>query len=358
MRATRPFYAVLALGLLAGAAPVAAQRAPSGIGFAPSALVPHHRLGPGTIAGLGPELTLGVSPRLSVVGSLQEYRNVEADGRVYDLTTPTIEARASLIGHRSDLALLVGATAMRFEFEDRAPDVLIPALGAGLAVRMQLMGPIHGQLSARNWVSYVREGETGTVLREPGVAHSPDLRVGLSVLLRARQKSPAGHDLPIAHASDFRPVEAGSLTPEPERTTHGRDHTHSASGAALDPVTGLPLDGVEPAWSTRHMGSLYFDLGSDQIADSYRDMIEEIALLLRSDLRARVQLLGYTDRSGTPAVNLGLSESRGTAIRERLVRLYEIPAERIEVVAFGADHTARDEASARRVDVVVKEPAR
>jgi outer membrane protein OmpA-like peptidoglycan-associated protein len=356
MLSYRTIPVMLAMACSIGASPVMAQRAPSGIGFAPSALVPHHRLGPGTIAGLGAELTIGISPRVALVGSTQFYREIEADGRTYNLRTPTVEMRASLLGSGSDLALLLGASALDFQYTDNS-SVLIPAVGAGLAIRMPVVGPIHAQFSARNWFSYVREGETGTMVRDAGIAYSPDFRVGLSVLLRARQKTLGGTDVPLAHAQDFRPIEASSVAREPERSTGGRDHVHSSSGAALDPVTGLPL-GESPAMNSRQYGTLYFALGSFEINPTYRDMIEGLAAYLLANPESRIELLGYADPSGSPAFNLGLAESRANMLRERLVRLYRIPAERIVVISMGIDQTARTAAAARRVDIVAKEPGR
>ncbi len=79
---------------------------------------------------------------------------------------------------------------------------------------------------------------------------------------------------------------------------------------------------------------LLFRLGSARLDVSGRARLQEIATNLKSEAAYRIVLNGHTDRVGTDAFNLKLSESRAQSVKAALAEAGLDP-KRIDVFAFG-----------------------
>lgn len=369
----------LALPILPGAA--SAQRAPAGGSAVLSALHPSNELGSGTLTGAGAELKLGLSSRVTLGLSNIWYLNASTeipDARVYDLMVPSLNVRASMIGDDSDLALLMSAAAYRYSLDASggAPSesLTIPALGVGAGVRIRLAGPLYLEFEGRDWISYVRPGELGSMRGETRTfSHTPDLRISLSALLKKREPVLATFDdLPLSYARSFRPVDATAVIRPPISETKGRDHVHVDRGEIAplpqQPVPATPVvTPVQPmtkaveaphtVYDERRLGTIYFELGSHEVATSYRQLLGDVATFLAQNPEARLSIRGYTDPSGSIQSNLSLAERRGTTVQELLVRLYDVDGGRLDVISRGIDYRAEKAATARRAELWALLPA-
>ncbi|MGK7868118.1 OmpA family protein [Falsiroseomonas sp. E2-1-a20] len=103
-----------------------------------------------------------------------------------------------------------------------------------------------------------------------------------------------------------------------------------------------------------------FPSGSADLTPGAEAVLLPLGRALSSpDLSAdRFRIEGHTDRIGSRDMNQALSERRAEAVRDFLVRRYQVDAARIEVVGWGEDDplipTADEVAAAanRRVQVL------
>lgn len=364
-----------------------AQNISFGGGATLSALHPATNLGAGSIAGAGVKAELGLSSRISIGLSSTWYLDAATEspmtdhGRVYDLFIPALHFRASLIGENTNLAALLDVAALRYQLEAHGGDVArrttVPALGAGLGLRVHLLGPMYLDIEGRDWITYVKPNYLGSApggMRE--IAHSPDLRVSLSFLLRKQEPTLASfQDLPLSYIRDFRPINASDIRTRPSPVN---DHTHGEYGAEnpiqesqnnftetqADSSTSPSADKGSVAilpktashWLEHKLGTIYFALGSHEVDTKYRSLLADVANYLKSQPDVRLALHGYTDSSGSIRLNLSLAERRGTTVQELLTRLYGVEASRIEVISKGIDFTASQANHARRVDLIALIP--
>ena len=106
---------------------------------------------------------------------------------------------------------------------------------------------------------------------------------------------------------------------------------------------------------------VFFDLGRAELTSEARRVVAEAAESYRQTGRARVDVTGYTDTSGSPARNQRLSEQRAQAVEVELVQ-QGVPASSITVSGRGqndllvptADGVRQPEN--RRVEIVVTQP--
>ena len=80
----------------------------------------------------------------------------------------------------------------------------------------------------------------------------------------------------------------------------------------------------------------------------------EIADYLKENPQMEISIYGYCSKTGTEEYNLHLSQRRADAIKHRLMQA-GVAEERFgEVVGKGIDHSAPDNKSARRVEIIVE----
>ncbi|HEX7123646.1 MAG TPA: OmpA family protein [Gemmatimonadaceae bacterium] len=372
--------ALLCVAASAGAAH--AQRAPSGLIVGSSALLPSQRFTVDALTGANASLSLGVSSRVSLLAGASYYRSAEtSSGRSLDLLAPSVLLRATVAGDRNDLALIGGAGLLRFDLGAEASGVPgaevknVPSLAAGASVRLHLAGPFGVEIGAVDWMSMTRAGELDTPSGSRALSHNPEIRISLTALFRKSEPTTASFaDLPVSYSSDFRPVDAATLTRSPTREASGRDHLHVDQGTAVDlrVVDTAQLNGkaapgslslVAPAepsdrWVEQKLGAIYFESGSSVVATSYRTLLGDVAKYLAQNAEARLELHGYTDPHGSAQMNLSLAERRGTTVEELLVRLFGVAPDRVRVTSYGIDYRAKSDAIARRVDIAARLPVK
>jgi OOP family OmpA-OmpF porin len=82
---------------------------------------------------------------------------------------------------------------------------------------------------------------------------------------------------------------------------------------------------------------VYFDTGSSKLNAAALQAVNAAATGFPKEGTWRYQLVGHTDRQGSPAANLKLSKARAEAVRKALVAA-GVSADRIDVNATGEEH--------------------
>lgn len=103
---------------------------------------------------------------------------------------------------------------------------------------------------------------------------------------------------------------------------------------------------------------IYFDVNKDLVKPESYGTLKEIATLLKDNPTVRIRIVGHTDADGADAANLELSKKRAAAVKNELVKTFEIDASRIETdgkgetEAIAANDTPANKALNRRVEFI------
>ena len=103
---------------------------------------------------------------------------------------------------------------------------------------------------------------------------------------------------------------------------------------------------------------ILFDTGKSVIKPESDQAIGEIAKLLTADPALKIYVVGHTDNEGTLDGNMKLSQARGEAVLQALVRDHGIAAARLKAFGVGplapvaSNDTADGKAKNRRVELV------
>jgi outer membrane protein OmpA-like peptidoglycan-associated protein len=106
---------------------------------------------------------------------------------------------------------------------------------------------------------------------------------------------------------------------------------------------------------------ILFDFDKAEIRQDQAPKVRELADYLKQNDAVVLKLDGYTDPRGTPRYNDRLSERRAEAVRKALID-GGVPAERVEIAAFGERRPKCDQATEecyqfdRRVEVFFGAP--
>ncbi len=127
--------------------------------------------------------------------------------------------------------------------------------------------------------------------------------------------------------------------------------------AAPEVSAPAPQAAPAPAPSRSYIG--LFDWDKATLTDRARQIIKEAADNSTRVQYTRIEVNGYTDTSGTPQYNMGLSVRRANAVKAELVR-DGVPANAITVQGFGETHllvpTGQGvrEPQNRRVEIIIR----
>jgi outer membrane protein OmpA-like peptidoglycan-associated protein len=132
------------------------------------------------------------------------------------------------------------------------------------------------------------------------------------------------------------------------RYNFGQVATVAAAAAAA------PAPAVAPARSYL----VFFDWDKATLTDRARQIIKEAADNSTHVQYTRIEVNGYTDTSGTPQYNMGLSIRRATAVKAELIK-DGVPAAAINTQGFGETHllvptgNGVREPQNRRVEIII-----
>ena len=107
------------------------------------------------------------------------------------------------------------------------------------------------------------------------------------------------------------------------------------------------------------LDDLAFEPGSSRLGPGDFASLAELADFLRASPERRVVLVGHTDASGSLAANTALSRARATAVRDRLIADFAVPAGQVSAEGAGylaprdTNLTEEGRARNRRVEVIL-----
>ena len=125
--------------------------------------------------------------------------------------------------------------------------------------------------------------------------------------------------------------------------------------AASAAPAAAPAPAVQPARSYL----VFFDWDKATLTDRARQIVKEAADNSTHVQYTRIEVNGYTDTSGTPQYNMGLSIRRATAVKAELIK-DGVPAAAIATQGFGETHllvptgAGVREPQNRRVEIIVR----
>ena len=103
---------------------------------------------------------------------------------------------------------------------------------------------------------------------------------------------------------------------------------------------------------------IYFDVNKDVVKSESYGTIKEIAKVLNDNPTVNIKIVGHTDSDGDDKSNLDLSKRRGAAVKNVLVKEFNIDASRIETDGKGEsepvaqNHSVINKALNRRVEFI------
>jgi peptidoglycan-associated lipoprotein len=86
-----------------------------------------------------------------------------------------------------------------------------------------------------------------------------------------------------------------------------------------------------------------FKLGQAKLPDDAKAKLDELMAKVKADPKgAYFEIEGYTDSTGSPAVNRKLGLERADAVRDYLYKAHQIPLHRMNVISYGEENPVVD----------------
>ena len=178
-----------------------------------------------------------------------------------------------------------------------------------------------GQIAAH--VDIVLNGKPGTAMA--AFKQLNDVEIAAVVTYERNAWGNKAGDM--AQPADIRAIRAGGKV-EPKAAAPAAEPARAAASPA-----GLPA-------------RIFFEIGKAELPGDAMDAISTVAEYVKANASAKVDITGYTDKTGNLDKNLELAKERAKAVREAL-KAAGIPADRINmkppatVTGSGADKDAR-----------------
>ena len=285
---------------------------------------------------------------------------VEGDYRSNRLDTPNGNALSSAGGYERKYGGMVNAL---FDLDIGSPYVF-PYLGGGVGYmeaqyRLKVNQIVPGVGQAYESVGgtdghFAFQGIGGLSFPVPYVP-------GLSLTAEYRFMGLAG-----SRDYDGRLIQSPPLSSSGSRERLKEDYNHSlmlgvryAFNVAPPPPPASPAVPVATAPATARTYLVFFDWDRAELTDRAKQIVAEAAQASTRVAVTRIEVNGYTDSSGTPRYNLGLSQRRAQSVAAELVR-DGVSRSAINIQGFGETHplvpTANGvrEPQNRRVEIILR----
>ena len=128
-------------------------------------------------------------------------------------------------------------------------------------------------------------------------------------------------------------------------------------GVAPPPPPPAPVAAPAPAPARTYL--VFFDWDKYNLTDRAKEIIAEAAQNSTKVKYTKIQVNGYTDTSGTPEYNMGLSIRRANAVKAQLIT-DGVPADVISIMGYGETHLLVPtgpgvrEPQNRRVEIIIE----
>jgi len=112
---------------------------------------------------------------------------------------------------------------------------------------------------------------------------------------------------------------------------------------------------TEGNWTTN---GIIFDVASDKIKPESSGVLKEIANTLKENPSVKIKIIGHTDSDGDDAQNLDLSKRRAAAVKDALIKDFQVEESRMQTDGMGetkpvADNKLKEgKAQNRRVEFI------
>jgi OOP family OmpA-OmpF porin len=295
----------------------------------------------------------------------------EIEGSYRDNRQNNLSGFAANIGGGTNEQKFGGMVNVLYDFNGVSPWV-VPYLGAGVgyqginekygfrngAAVTPAIGP--GQLQIANGGSTKGSFAYQAIL---GAAFPlPQVAPGLAATLEYRFMGTTGNHTYAGTATAFNAAGA-PLGSVPASVQFGPTYNHSILvgvrynfGVAPPPPPPAP---VVPVQAPARSYLVFFDWDKATLTDRARQIIHEAADNSTHVQYTRLEVNGYTDTSGTPQYNMGLSVRRANAVKAELIK-DGVPANAITTQGFGETHLLVPtgpgvrEPQNRRVEIIIR----
>jgi OOP family OmpA-OmpF porin len=136
----------------------------------------------------------------------------------------------------------------------------------------------------------------------------------------------------VAQAIKCNPVY--DTVKSPVKTAAGLDVLHAGSYDCPPPAPAAVTAPAPAAAIAQAVYMVFFDFDKSAITPAAQDILNTVIGDYRRTNQNRVNVVGHTDTSGSPAYNQGLSERRAGAVRQALVQR-GVPAGQIATRGVG-----------------------
>jgi len=225
------------------------------------------------------------------------------------------------------LALLVPAAAGAQE------QTAARKVGRGLAGMTLGFLEIPGNVVQESRTNGVASGMTVGLAMGVGKFVAREL-VGVYEFLTAPFEIPAGFEPVLLPEFPWNYFES-----EPGRSYGFSDRYLSEEAYQLDQIPDAVVTRRAGALIVSFPNDMLFAVNSAELSPAATARLREVAKVIRENPGAQIAVAGYTDSTGDPSYNQGLSVKRAAAVRSYLVG-QGVAGERIEVAGYGEENPA------------------
>jgi len=153
-------------------------------------------------------------------------------------------------------------------------------------------------------------------------------------------------------------VEAGTWPVTAQATGYLTDNQNVTLAPNATTTLNFTMRDALQEGQVMSFDNIYFDSGSANIKPESYPVLDSVAILLRDNPSARIQIAGHTDSDGSTASNQSLSERRAQSVHQYLVSK-GIAGNRMTSIGYGEDRpvvandSAANKARNRRIEFTV-----
>ena len=234
-----------------------------------------------------------------------------------------------------------------------------PYVGVGLGYSWTRMQGLHVNGTPSGFPSFNAGGTSGAISYQfilGGAMPIPDVR-GLALTAEYRFFGTGSRNYDVA----VQPAAFGPTVPS--RVKLGNDYNHSVLiGLRYNfapPPPPPPEPAAAPAPTPARSYLVFFDWDKATLTDRARQIIKDAADNSTRVQYTRIEVNGYTDTSGTPRYNQGLSVRRARAVQAELIK-DGVPEQAITIQGYGDTHLlvatgpGVREPQNRRVEIIIR----